>query len=104
MKSQVKAATEELIAANKEIVKINELEQRIVESHGSSHSRGVMILFKLKVNVSIDKIIRDKNGRYVLSEVFLDDVKFIFVNIYAPNDQTQQIHFLRDLFDSVPNN
>ena len=77
---------------------------KIVESHGSSHSRGVMILFKPKINVSIDKIIRDKNGRYVLSEVFLDDVKFIFVNIYAPNDQTQQIHFLRDLSNSVLNN
>ena len=51
-----------------------------------------MILFKPEINVSIDKIIRDENGRYVLSEAFLDDVKFIFVNIYAPNDQTQQIH------------
>ena len=77
---------------------------KIVESHGSSHSRGVMILFKPKINVSIDKIIRDKNGRYVLSEVFLDDVEFIFVNIYAPNDQRQQIHFLRDLSNSVLNN
>ena len=77
---------------------------KIVESHGSNHSRGVMILFKPKINVTIDKIIRDKNGRYVLSEVFLDDVKFIFVNIYAPNDQTQQIHFLRDLSSSVLTN
>ena len=41
---------------------------KIVESHGSSHSRGVMILFKPKINVSIDKIIREKNGRYVLCE------------------------------------
>ena len=47
---------------------------KIVESHGSSHRHAVMILFKPKINVSIDKIIRDKNGRYVLSEVFLDDV------------------------------
>ena len=31
LKSQVKAATEELIAANKEIVKINELERRIIK-------------------------------------------------------------------------
>jgi len=57
-----------------------------------------MILFKPKINVSIDKIIRYKNGRYVLSEVFLDDVKFIFVNIYAPNDQTQQIQLLLGIY------
>ena len=77
---------------------------KIVESHGSSHSRGVMILFKPKINVSIDNVIHDKNGRYILSEVSLDDSKFIFVNIYAPNDQAQQIHFLRDLSNSVLNN
>jgi len=53
--------------------------------------------------VSIEKIVRDKNGRYVLSEVYLDDEKFVFVNIYAPNDQTQQIYFLRDLSHSVLN-
>ena len=76
---------------------------KIVESHGSNHSRGVMILFKPKINVSIEKIVRDENGRYVLSEVYLDDEKFVFVNIYAPNDQTQQIHFLRDLSHSVLN-
>ena len=76
---------------------------KIAESHGSNHSRGVMILFKPKINVSIEKVVRDKNGRYVSSEVYLDDEKFVFVNIYAPNDQTQQIRFLRDLSQSVLN-
>ena len=73
------------------------------ESHGSNQSCGVMILFKLKINVSMEKGVRDKNGRYVSSEVYLDDEKFVFVNIYAPNDQMQQIHFLRDLSHSVLN-
>ena len=63
-----------------------------------------MILFKPKINVSIDNVIRDKNRRYILSEVSLDESKFIFANIYAPNDQTQQVHFLRDLSNSVLNN
>ena len=55
---------------------------KIVESHGSNHSRGVMILFKPKINGSIEKIVRDKNGRCISSEVYLDDEKFVFVNIY----------------------
>ena len=62
-----------------------------------------MILFKLKINVSMEKGVCDKNGRYVSSEVYLDEEKFVFVNIYAPNDQMQQIHFLRDLSHSVLN-
>ena len=72
--------------------------------HGSTHSRGVMILFKPKINVSITNVIRDKNGRYIVSETATDDVKRILVKIYAPNDQTQQIKFLRDMSNSVLNN
>ena len=62
-----------------------------------------MILFKPKINVSIGNVIQDKNGRYIVSEAAMDDVKRILVNIYAPNDQTQQIEFLRDLSNSVLN-
>ena len=61
------------------------------------------ILFKPKINVSIGNVVRDKNGRYILSETVIDDLKFIFVNIYAPNDQAQQVKFLRDLPNSVLN-
>ena len=53
--------------------------------------------------MSIGNVIRDKNGRYIVSEAAIDDEKRILVNIYAPNDQTQQIKFLRDLSNSVFN-
>ena len=53
--------------------------------------------------MSIEIVARDKNGRYVSSEVYLDDEKFVFMNIYAQNDQTQQIHFIRNLSHSVLN-
>jgi len=80
-----------------------EWEGKTVACHGSTHSRGVMILFKPKINVSIGNVIRDKSGRYILSETVIDDLKLIFVNIYAPNDQAQQVKFLRDLSKSVLN-
>ena len=38
---------------------------KIVSSHGSSHSRGVMILFKPRLDVNIEKITEDKYGRYI---------------------------------------
>ena len=48
---------------------------KIVSSHGSSHSRGVMILFKPRLDVT----------------------KVVLVNSYSPNDTTQQVVFLRDV-------
>ena len=49
----------------------------MVACHGFTYSCGVMILFKPKINVSIGDVIRDKNGRYILSEKIIDDLKFI---------------------------
>ena len=40
-------------------------------------------------NLSLN--VNDKNGRYILCEALLDSEKFVFLNIYSPNDQTQQV-------------
>ena len=37
---------------------------KIVSSHGSSHSRGIMILFKPRLDVNTEKITSDDHGRY----------------------------------------
>ena len=58
-------------------------EGKIIKSHGPNHS---------KLDVTIEKIVSDKNGRYILSEALIDGDKFVFLN-----DQTQQVQFLRDL-------
>ena len=74
---------------------------KVVASHGTTHSKGVMVLFKPKLNVTINKTLADKNGRYILAETSIDETNIVFVNIYAPNDPSQQILFLRDLSSSV---
>ena len=56
-----------------------------------------MIFFKPRLDVAIDNIISDKNGRYVLVEAFVDGSKPNFLNNFASNDQTQQVKFRRDL-------
>ena len=66
---------------------------KVVSSHGSSHSRGVMILFKPRLDVDIEKITADNFGRYILAETITDGTKRVLVNIYAPNDATQQVVF-----------
>ena len=46
---------------------------------------------------------RDKNGSYILAEALVEGEKFVFLNIYGPNDQTQQMQFQRGLSNSVLN-
>ena len=67
---------------------------KMIGSHGTNHSRGVMILFKPKLDVNIAQIICDINGRHILAEASVEGEKFVFLNIYALNDQTQQVQFL----------
>ena len=66
-------------------------------SPGSSHSKGVMILFNPKLYCKIKKIAQDKNGRFVFAKLTTDDSHFILVNIYSPNDINQQLLFFQEL-------
>jgi len=75
----------------------------MIRIHGTNHIQGVMILFKPKLDINIEDIISDKNGRYILAEGLVEGKKFISLNIYFPNDQTQQVEFLRGLSNSVLN-
>ena len=54
-------------------------------SHGSTPSKGVMILVNSKVELKIEKVISDNNGRYIILDTMVDDSHVILVNIYAPN-------------------
>ena len=54
-------------------------------AYGSKHSRGTMILFKAGLNVNILSVKVDKNGRYIIAKLEIEDLTFVLVNIYAPN-------------------
>ena len=66
-------------------------------SHGSTNSKGVMILINPKLDCKIKKVIADKDGRYIIADILLNQIRIVLVNIYAPNDQTQQVHFFKKL-------
>ena len=70
---------------------------KIVSSHGSSQIRKVMILFKPRLDAALEKIAADSFGRCILTETIIDGTKIVLVNIYALNDATQQLVFLRDV-------
>ena len=68
-----------------------------MSSHSSSHSRGVMILFKPRLDVDFEKITSNNFGKYIFAETIINGTKIVLVKIYAPNDATQQVVFLRDV-------
>ena len=70
---------------------------KVFFSHGTSQSKGVMTLVNPKLDFKIEKCITDKNGRFIILDLVVDESHIVLVNIYAPNDANQQITFLKDL-------
>lgn len=70
---------------------------KITSSHGSSQIREVMILFKPCLDVDLEKITADNFGRCISAKTIIYGTKIVLVNIYAPNDATQQVVLLRDV-------
>lgn len=68
---------------------------KILFAHGSKHSKGVMILFKPSLSVVVMKTTVDENGRFLVANVNINEDELCLVNIYAPNDQNQQINFFQ---------
>ena len=69
----------------------------IFYSHGSNHSKGVMILVNPRYQLEVIRSIKDKNGRSIILEIKLDNQNLILANVYAPNDISEQIKFYQDL-------
>ena len=62
-------------------------------SHGTNHSKGVMILINPSLECKIERRITDKNGRFIILKLSFDEHSIVLVNIYAPNDAQQQLEF-----------
>ena len=62
---------------------------KIFFSHGSSHSRGVCVLFAMRRNGS--------EGRFLIVKVTIDEECYFVTNIYAPTDYRDQDSFIRRL-------
>ena len=69
----------------------NEWGSKVFFSHGTNHSKGVMILINPTLDCNVTEFIHDKKGRFIILEVIIEDNPIILVNIYAPNDANQQV-------------
>lgn len=54
-------------------------------ANATTQSKGVMILLRKGLQCDVKELLTDTNGRYIITEVVIDDTKLILCNIYAPN-------------------
>ena len=77
-------------------------------SHGTNHSRGVLILICDKLQFELKHVRSDTDGRYVLIDALIQDSPFLLLNIYSPNKAPEQHSFFSrvlstlDEADSIP--
>ena len=67
-------------------------------SHGTRHSKGTCILLNPAIEDSkIKNSLSDNSGRIVLINLILNGLVLSLCNIYAPNDQAEQLRFIEEL-------
>ena len=73
-------------------------DSQVLYSHGTSNSRGCMILIKKGLKTKIHNLGADKEGRYILVDKSVKDYRFCLCNVYAPN--ADDVDFFRKV---IPN-
>ena len=66
-------------------------------SHGTKHSKGVCILIHPSMRGKIDYVFNSNTGRMVLIAMEFNSLKLSLCNVYAPNNQSEQLNFLQEL-------
>ena len=75
----------------------NEWGGKIIMSHGSSNSKGTMIMFRRDLDVSIKFSKCHQDGRIVLVNCDIMEENINFASIYAPNIEAEQLLFYDEL-------
>ena len=70
-------------------------------SHGSNHSKGVLVLIREILQFELKSVRKDSHGRFVIVEALVQDSPVLLINIYAPNKSNEAIHFYENLRTSL---
>jgi len=76
---------------SKELERIQENEWggKAFFSHGKKRGKGVITLINLSVNFKVEKVVPDKQERFIILKLSLQEKVIVLVDIYAPNDVAQ---------------
>ena len=69
----------------------------LVFAHGTSHSKGTLILIREGLDFLIKSVQRDEMGTFIMLDVLIQDSPFLLVNMYSPTKQCEQSQF----FDKI---
>lgn len=75
----------------------------IYNAFGSNLSRGCSILVNKKFNCDIINFSLDRNGRYVLLNILVDNKTYTLVNLYANNDKKNRNDFFQNIHTTIEN-
>ena len=76
---------------------------KLIFSHGLSNSRGVCIGFTKNLQAKIENTSCDNDGRIIITDVILDDEKFLFINLYNANTEPEQLDTIYTLNNLLSN-
>lgn len=78
---------------------------RAIFSNGSSSSRGVAILFRRDFTPTINKTVRDPNGRFVIIDFTIQEDTYTVGSFYAPTqDKPHEQGFFIDSVETAVDN
>ena len=72
-------------------------------SHGTTRSKGVLILFSSDLQIDIKNVQGDSEGRYIFVEALVQDTPFLFVNLYTPTERCEQCPFFDRFAEALEN-
>ena len=83
----------------------NEWFGTVIYSHGNSSSKGTAICFRKKLDMeNLEIIYKSVDGRAVILKVVIEEIKYVLINVYAPNVQNCQIQFYQNLKKIIERN
>ena len=88
---------------NDENIWKNDFNVPVFYSHGTSQSCGVLIAYFGNLNFSVNKQVGDKNGRILILDVNIDEIRYVLVNIYNANTEVEQVQVLSELSKLMKN-
>ena len=71
----------------------------MIFSHGSNHSRGVLVLINEQLQYEINNIVIDDEGQYILLEMTIQESPFLLLNLCA--QLNEQIAFFQEILSAV---
>ena len=69
----------------------------IIYSHGKSNSKGCLIMINKNFDCEIIAVKNDFKGRFIILQIKIQGELFVFINVYLPNTEKEQLEFYHDL-------